>query len=186
MRLSFGLLPFAVGCASAFSASICQAQASPSVAGRAKHFIVAEMGANTTIGVGIRTGDRTDLVLQAGGSVSDESGTTLHSVSLRPALVRYWGSTESSVAPYLLLGLKAEWSELDLGGSPRSDRRIGAVAGIGMEWFPTQRVSLGGNIGVEALSVRTEGPVLLPGSDPVSTGYRIGTVSSGIRLRLFF
>lgn len=177
---------FVLAVASVFTASLGQAQASPSIAGRAKHSIVAEMGANTTIGVGIRTGARTDFVLQVGGSVSDESGTTLQSVSLRPALVRYWGSTESSVAPYLLLGLKAEWSELDLGGSPRSDRRIGVVAGVGMDWFPTQRVSLGGNIGVEALSVRTEGPVLLPGSDPVSSGYRIGTVSSGIRLRLFF
>ena len=183
MRFSLGFLPFVVGSLGALSASLCQAQAAPSVDGRGKHFIVAEAGANTSVGIGVRAGARTDVILEAGGRVSDGN----HSISLRPALKRYWGSTEGSVAPYLLLGLTAEWSRIELlSGSEATNRRLGGVAGIGLDWFPVQRVSVGGHIGVEALALRSEAPVLLPGTDPVTTGHEVGTISSGIRLRFFF
>jgi hypothetical protein len=187
MRLSFGLLPFVVGCATVFGASLCQAQASPSVEGRGKHSIAVQAGANTLVGLGVRTGTRTDVILEVGGRVSDGDGVNGHTIVVGPSLKRYWGSLDGSVAPYLLLGLRAEWSEFALGsGTPSTSRRIGGVAGLGLDWFPTQRVSVGGHLGVEALAVRSEGPTFVPGADPVSTGHEIGTFSSGVRLRLFF
>jgi hypothetical protein len=165
---------------------MAQAQASPSVDGRAKHSIVTEVGASTLIGVGLRVGTRTDLILEGGGRLSDGDGPDTRVFVLRPAIKRYLGSTAGSVAPYLLFGLKAEWTRSELGVSTLTTQDIGGTAGLGLEWFPTQRVSVGGNVGVELLAVRRESPSLLIGPDPVSTGYEIGTASSGIRIRLFF
>jgi hypothetical protein len=187
MRLSLRVLPFVVASVSALSASIGQAQSTPSVGGRGKHSISVQAGANTLVGLGVRTGTRTDVILEVGGRVSDGEGVNGHTIVVGPSLKRYWGSLDGSVAPYLLLGLRGEWSEFALGsGTPSTDRRIGGVVGLGLDWFPTQRVSVGGHLGVEALAVRSEGPTLVPGADPVSTGHEIGTFSSGVRLRLFF
>lgn len=186
MRLSLGLLPFVVGCASAFSASLCQAQASPSVEGRGKYSIGAEVGSNTLVGVGLRAGARTDIILEAGARVLDDGATQSRVVSVQPALKRYWGPTDGNVAPYFLLGLKAEWNRLEFGGSRGNSRKLGGLAGVGVDWFPMQRVSVGGHIGVEALAVRSEAPFSFPGPASETTGHEIGTFSSGLRLRLFF
>lgn len=187
MRASLlGLRLFIAGCATALGASLCQAQVAPSVEGRGKHFIVAEMFSNTSIGFGIRAGSRTDLMLDVVGRVFEEGDTQTQLISLRPSLKRYLGSTQGSVAPYLLLGLRAEWSRQDFGASSeRSSRALGVRAGVGVDWFPTQRVSLGGNIGVEGVALRSEGAPFA-GQDLVATGHEVGTFSSGVRLRLFF
>lgn len=177
---------FVLAVASVLTASLAQSQAAPSIEGRRTHFIVAEMFSNTSIGLGLRAGDRTDVMLELTGRVFEEGDTQTRMISLRPALKRYLGSTQGSVAPYLFLGLRAEWSWQEFGASPeRSSRALGGRAGVGVDWFPTQRVSLGGHVGVEAAALRSDGSPFF-GSDPVATGYEIGTFSSGVRLRLFF
>ena len=181
-----GPLAFTAGLVSLVAAPMAQAQASPSVDGRAKRSIVTGVGSSTLIGVGLRVGTRTDLILEGGGRLSDTDGTGARVFVLRPAIKRYLGATEGSVAPYLLVGVKAEWTRSDFGGSPITSQEIGGTVGLGLEWFPTQRVSVGGNVGVELLAVRRESSTSLGGTDPVSTGFEIGTASSGIRIRLFF
>lgn len=177
---------FVLATVSVLTASLCQAQAAPSVEGRGKHFIVAEMFSNTSIGFGLRAGERTDVMLEVTGRVFEEGDTQTRLISLRPALKRYLGSIDGSVAPYLFLGLRAEWGWQEFGPSPeRSSQILGGRAGVGVDWFPTQRVSLGGHMGVEAVALRSEGSPFV-GSDPIATGHEIGTFSSGVRLRLFF
>jgi hypothetical protein len=73
-----------------------------------------------------------------------------------------------------------------MGASSFTSQRIGGTAGLGLEWFPTQRVSVGGNVAVELLAVRREGSSPPIGPDPESSGHEIGTASSGIQIRLFF
>jgi len=181
-----GPLAFAAGLASLVAAPMAQAQATPSVDGRADRSIVTEVGSSLLIGVGLRVGTRTDLILDGGGRLSDIDGTGTRFFVMRPALKRYLGATDGSVAPYLLVGMKAEWTKSDFGGSSLATQRIGGTAGLGLEWFPTQRVSVGGNIGVELLALRRESSAPLGGPDPVATGSEIGTASSGIRIRMFF
>lgn len=174
----------ALGCA--LTATLAQAQADPSVGARAKHFIVLDVGSNTALGVGLRAGERTDVLLEGSVRLLDDGATSVRTVFLRPAIERYWGPTESSVAPYLLLGLKAEWVRFEGGLALASSlRRLGGMAGVGLDWFPIQRVSLGGHIGVEALAVRQDGSAFPPASD-VTTGHDVGTFASGVRFRLFF
>jgi hypothetical protein len=186
MRWSMGLVLFVAAWTATLTASDCEAQAAPSVDGRGKHFIVAETFSNTSIGFGLRAGDRTDVMLELAGRVFEDGGTRTRLVSLRPALKRYLGSTEGSVAPYLFLGLRADWSWRNFSDSPvQSSRALGGRAGVGVDWFPTQRVSIGGHVGAEAVALRSDG-TLLGGPDAVSTGHDVGTFSSGIRVRLFF
>jgi hypothetical protein len=176
----------AVGLVSLVAASMAQAQAAPSIDGRAKHSIAIETWSTGLVGIGLRVGDRTDLLLEAGGRLSERDGEDGRVLTLRPAIKRYLGPTDGSIAPYMLFGLKAEWTRGAFGTSPFTSQRIGGTADLGLEWFPTQRVSVGGHVGVELLALRSDSPSLLIGPDPVSTGYEIGTVSSGLRLRFFF
>jgi hypothetical protein len=171
----------------AFSPSLSRAQAEPSVGDRPGHFIVVEIGPTTSLGFGWRASPRTDVSLEGGVRVSDEGDNSSRAFSLRPALKWYLGSTEGSVAPYLTVGANAEWSRVEFGGGTTGDlRRLGGIVGIGLDWFPTQRVSLGGHIGLEALAIRREGPNFPPAPAEVITGHDVGTRSSGVRLRLFF
>lgn len=187
MRLAhLGLLAIAVGLVGLVAAPIAHAQTSPSVEGRAKHSIVTEVGASLLLGLSLRVGARTDFILEGGGRLSDEDGAGYRAIVMRPALRRYLGSTQGTLAPYVQVGMKAEWTRSDFGSSSVNTQRIGGTAGLGLEWFPTQRVSVGGNVGVELLAVRRESTLSLTGPEPVSTGHEIGTASSGIRIRLFF
>jgi len=177
----------ALTAASALVASLAQAQAEPSVGARAKHFIVFGVGQSTAVGVGLRAGTRTDVELEVSGRFIDDDVTSQRIVLLRPTLKRYLGPTARSVAPYLVFGLRAEWVESDSDFAPNaSSQRFGGLAGVGVDWFPGQRVSVGGHIGVEALSVRRDAPAIPPGSGEVRNGYELGTFASGVRFRLFF
>lgn len=176
-----------VAVASTLIASLAQAQGEPSVAARAKHFIVLDAGQSPAVGVGLRAGERTDLELDVSGRFLDDEVTSLRMVLLRPTLKRYLGPTTRSVAPYLVFGLSAEWSDSDSDFAPNaSTQRFGGLAGVGVDWFPAQRVSVGGHIGVEALAVRRDVPAILPGGSEERNGYEIGTFASGVRFRLFF
>lgn len=171
----------------AFSSSLCRAQAEPSVGERPQHFIIVEVGPTTSLGLGLRASPRTDVSLEGGVRVSDEGDNSSRVFSVRPAVKWYLGSTEGSVAPYPTVGASAEWSRVEFGGGTSGDlRRLGGIVGIGLDWFPTQRVSLGGHIGVEAMAIRREGPNFPPAPAEVITGHDIGTRSSGMRLRMFF
>lgn len=177
----------AVAVASVLVTSLAEAQAEPVVGARAKHFIVLDLGQSTAVGVGLRAGERTDLELEVSGRLLDDDVTSQRIVLLRPILKRYLGTTARSVAPYMVFGLRAEWVESDSDFAPNaSSLRLGGLAGVGVDWFPAQRVSVGGHIGFEALAVRRDVPAIPPGGSEERSGYEIGTFASGLRFRLFF
>lgn len=173
--------------ASALVASLAQAQDAPTVGARAKRFIVLDVGQSTAVGVGLRASARTDVELEVSGRFIDDEVTSQRIVLLRPTLKRYLGPTTRSVGTYLVFGLRAEWVESDSDFAPNaSSLRFGGLAGVGVDWFPAQRVSVGGHIGVEALAVRRDVPAIPPGGGDERNGYEIGTFASGVRFRLFF
>lgn len=176
----------AVACA-IFPAVGC-GQVEPSVSARGQQFIVLEVGSSTSLGFGLRAGARTDVLLEGGVRILDDGETYTRGVFVRPAVKRYWSSTDGTLAPYLTLGLRADWSRLRSGGAlRRNSRRLGGLIGVGLDWFPVQRVSFGGHVGLEILAVRLESPTGFPPTPPeVSEGHEVGTYSSGVRLRLFF
>jgi len=71
--------------------------------------------------------------------------------------------------------LEGEAQESDLSG-------FGGQLGVGVDWFPVQRVSIGGHVGVEGSSITREGVSFTAEEDV--TGF--STFNSGIRVHLYF
>ncbi len=71
--------------------------------------------------------------------------------------------------------LVGEAQEADLSG-------FGGQVGLGVDWFPVQRVSIGGHVGVEGFSSSREED----DSDVREDVTRFGTFNSGIRVQLYF
>jgi hypothetical protein len=181
-RLMVGIVPTLLALAS--SPVSGAAQDEPTLAARPGRAIVLGTGFGTTIGLDVRVGSRTDLVLETALRLADDDDNTTRVVLFRPALKRYWGSLDSRVATYLQIGAELGWSHIEQGpAAERNRREFGGLVGIGVDWLPIQRVSIGGHASVGLSVSRTEQSGLLnPGT---STGSNIGTASSGIRLRLY-
>jgi hypothetical protein len=168
-------------------ATTAHAQSDPTAADRPARSIGVEISSNSMLGVGFRVGERTDLLLDVGGRVADDGANETTNVLLRPMLKRYLGAIDRRVVPYFVIGARAEWTRIETDGALNSNfRRLGGLAGVGLDWFPAKQVSVGGHVGVDVVSLRRESTPFLPGDDEVSTGLEVGTFSSGVRLRLFF
>jgi hypothetical protein len=135
----------------------------------------------------MRLGDRTDLGLEGGLRTADDDDSSSWLVSLRPALKRYLGDSEAPVALYWVGGLLLTWTETELASLSvaTTHRELGAFMGLGLDWFPAERVSVGGHIAIEGAATRRRTPALGVPDSEVS-GYEVGTLSSGIRLQLYF
>ncbi|MGE0159083.1 MAG: hypothetical protein AB7T31_06680 [Gemmatimonadales bacterium] len=168
--------------ASAAQASAAQAQDTPRVIDRAAHAIVLGVGTTTTVGYAARVGARTDVGLEGSARLIDDDGDA-HAVAVRPWLARYWSSEDTDVAPYVVVGLVGTWTETGAGAFDASSRDLGGFLGIGLDWFPHRRVSVGGHLALEAVATRRTVP-LSPAQN--ARGFDIGTRSSGVRVRLFF
>jgi hypothetical protein len=132
------------------------------------------------IGYWLRIGERTDLGIV--GSLAYHSQPRTLSYSIGPAWKRY-GDVVGGIAPYTYLGLGlAGLSQRAQEDVSTSQLRAEAQAGVGMEWFPHPRISVGGHAGVRG------GPqwidVDLPGHDR-RTRWTASTFTSGIRLHLY-
>lgn len=158
---------------------------------RGSQGILVGVGDRATVGLWFRLGDRTDVGLEGFFSIADDdtdnAGGSTRVFGVRPAVKGYVGDSDASVAPYWIAGLSFEHSKVELGGAgDRTRRSIGGLVGVGLDWFPAERVSVGGHVGLEGAATRTTVPPVLPGSDDETSGYELGTLSSGIRLQIWF
>ncbi len=157
------------------------AQDAPSPLDRRDHSILLGIGETTNVGYWIRVGERTDVGIEGGFSFIEEDGSDVSTLSAILSLKRYWSPAESPVAPYTILGIRASWSDLLSTGN----EEYGAFGGIGLDWFPVQRVSIGGHLGLRASLTQRTSPVF-GGGEEEHDGWVVRTVSSGIRLQLYF
>jgi len=179
-------LVLAVALSSAFSQMVL-AQAEPRVVDRGAHSISIGVGSSSSLGYWLRIAERTDLGLEVGVRIADDDDTYLRSLSFRPGIKRYLSSSESDFAPYVSFGAIAVWSRLDSGGAIDLDARdLGGFVGVGLDWFPVDRVSLGGHIGLEGRLTRRDQLGSSPLPDENVSGYDVATYSSGLRCQFFF
>lgn len=168
--ICFSLLPLAV-----------TAQDAPSALERPDHSILLGVGETTNLGYWMRVGDRTDAGVEGGFSIVEEGGSDATAIAASLSLKRYWSPAESTVAPYSILGIRA----LSTDGLISESREYGAFGGVGLDWFPAQRVSIGGHLSLRASLTRRTSP-LFAGGEEDHNGWMVRTVSSGIRLQLYF
>ncbi len=134
-------------------------------------------------GVWIFISDRTTLGLlgtldweseDRGGPRNDRSHLT---VGLGPA-VKWYLPPIRRVAPYWHGGLGfSHTRRSEEGEEDRTSRSVGLDGGFGVDWFPVDRMSVGGWTGLRFTSGRAE-------NDDTST--RLRTLTTGLRVHFYF
>jgi hypothetical protein len=125
--------------------------------------------------VGVTTGFRYASQQGSGGDWTNQWDLTV-----RPGLKRHV-AVSGPVVPHWRGGLAFGVA----GGTARSrSHHVGASAGFGADWFPYDRVSIGGHMGVEAGYSRVN--VVSLGTDTARGAWNLGTTRSALTLQLFF
>jgi hypothetical protein len=183
MRHSLFVVPLAL-LAAATAAAAQNAQA------RAMHTFV--VSAAPGIGLFWRHSDATDLGLFLTGSVLSQDGQSRDAIAIEPTLRRYW-RPDDRLTPYTHLALVGSWTD------QKSDNTIGTVenrtlalgieAGLGLEWFPIERVSIGGHAGVKLQQawLRNVTP-MISGPQVIQNQHQrtASTFQSGMQVRFYF
>jgi hypothetical protein len=112
-----------------------------------------------------------NLGINVGLSLDKQPNNTNYDILLAPAIKSYL-KTSGVITPYYYGQLNFR---LTSQGGNSQDPELGLAGGFGVEWFPTQRFSIGGHTGVGI-------DVLRRGGDPV----RIGTFTSGLSAQFYF
>lgn len=121
----------------------------------------------------------------------DHNHSDFHTYQFRPGIKHYL-LPEKAVSPYLYGAVIGKYGNNSSSQtSPTSRTKIytaGVQGGVGLEWFPTQSLSIAGHVGAIAQYERSYST----NSNTLGTisnndeGYAIGTISSGILLILYF
>ncbi len=123
----------------------------------------------------------------------DGHGFTSTQVGIAPA-IKLYASTNAPLLPYVYGEASVSFGSARTvaDGPPGEEliseqnvRTLGVVIGLGMDWFPVERVSVGGHAGLEAQWRRYE---YESGATefPPQTGSTIGTFNSGLRVHFYF
>lgn len=174
-------------------AGAAHAQDAADSAGTHDNALSLGFGNGSAIGLWHRFSPRLQLGLEVAadrnttqipGSGSDpERQTTL---SIQPA-VKLYGANLGPLRPYGYAALRAQWATHDFNGDANhfTTHGFGGGVGIGIDWFPVERVSIGGHAGVNALWSRDRmSSTGFPDTKVSHTDF--GTFDSGLRVQLFF
>jgi hypothetical protein len=106
--------------------------------------------------------------------------------------IKHYLAPEKAVSPYLygaIIGRYGENSSDNTNSTWRSENyALGVQGGIGLEWFPVQRVSIAGHVGViaEYEKNRSRNSSGINSFTSNDEGFTIGTINSGFLLNLYF
>lgn len=114
------------------------------------------------------------------GDSEDDDVRSLTSLTLRVPLRHALESGHPDILPYLLAGPSLSLVRSDT--HPESTG-FGAFAGLGVEWFPVERVSVGGYAALEAVRVRRDATGPFPAG--TETLVQVRTWSSVLRMQFY-
>lgn len=154
------------------------------------YMITDNMNLGVNLGFGIESQTVVSNYDQDNQSSTSRTGFDL---LLAPAL-RYYLTSDSSVAPYILGQMnfhKYFDGDNDTSADPSDENfngdlqpELSLVGGFGVEWFPVERFSIGGHVGLGIDLVRQN---RFTGSNTLTeNGLRIGTFTSSINANLYF
>ena len=145
------------------------------------------------LGINLGLGIESTKTIQNFDTDNEESTqTTGFDLLLAPA-IRYYLMNESSVAPYILGQInfhKFFDGDNDTSADPTEENfnselqpELALVGGFGLEWFPVERFSIGGHIGLGIDILRQN---QLNGTTLTKNGLRVGTFTSALTANLYF
>lgn len=144
--------------------------------------------ANVGLEVDLNWSDGDQEIQQSGLTVRAE-GTTW-SLAVGPSL-RWYGSRMGPVSPYLRTKVSVGWerSHLEVNGERRSEDETFTVLGslaIGAEWYPVERLGIGGHTGVAWTTSDIESRNLANESSSDSATSNVRTFRSGLVVSFYF
>ena len=152
------------------------------------------VGGGTYVGLWRDVSPRVRAGVEVGTELSriagDDGEEDYTSVLVQPA-VKVFSAADGDLRPYTLLALYAQqYGQRQENADPSFEneyrrRELGARVGVGLEWTPASRVTVGGHVGASAgyLDATTQSTL---GEDGDADGWAARTFSSGIVVHLFF
>lgn len=161
--------------------------------------ILLNVGAEPTVGLYTFVSPTLQIGIELGASLVElsddetEESQEESSVRIAPALKVYTGAAGAFrpyafVSPFVELGQTTQEAQfLDETFEVVVDTRtFGGEVGFGLDWFPASRVSVGGHVGLGGgfTSVESEEDF---GEEPINLdGTFLSTLTSGVRVQLYF
>jgi hypothetical protein len=142
-------------------------------------------------GVGMfwRHSPATDLGLFVNAHVQGGDDSDLQAISILPTLVRFHALSDR-FSPYttFALGVTFDRRSLDLGTEVRTSKSYGPTAqvGLGLEWFPLERISVGGHAGLRAVYSRATQSETEFSEEASEDRWSLGTFTSALQARIHF
>ncbi|HEX7117674.1 MAG TPA: hypothetical protein VF212_02745 [Longimicrobiales bacterium] len=119
---------------------------------------------------------------------SDEDALTDWGITAGPAIKRYFPWTSGPVAPFFYGGVNLSWRSNDLGGGGTVERTLGLglSGGVGVEWFPTRQISIGGYTGLHAGYSRETQENEALDLEASRSAFNLNTFRSSLTLHIYF
>jgi hypothetical protein len=144
---------------------------------RGKHSLLLSLYSGPQIGYWVRQSDRTDFGLEVGGFGDFGDDSKQFGLTATPGLKHYHSSV-GPLTPYTYVGVPISYMRSSVGESAVvSSFGAGGIFGLGLDWFPSSRVSIGGHAQLSAVFTDYDGP-----NHVIS----IRTATSGVRVHLYF
>lgn len=139
------------------------------------------------IGYWHKVSDRTDIGLDFELYYGNGDYSEYQRYVLEPA-VKYYLLPTAAASPYVYAGLIGSYFRGESDMSVGKGYSAGAMGGIGLDWFPVERLSIGGHVGVRGQYHwdRQSSDNGLSSYSRNDDGFTVGTFNSGIRVNLFF
>lgn len=165
------------------AALLAASTAAAQEAGRPAHSLSVRVAASPAVGVWTRVAPGADFGLEVGLSRGDHDDDSSTGISVSPGL-KLFTRADGPVWPYVFAGARLERQEQAMGDASADVTSWGGQVGFGVDWYPADRLSVGGHVGLGA--ARTEGDVLPQLGGPEADVWEIGTFRSGIRIHFYF
>lgn len=149
-------------------------------------------------GVGMfwRQSSANDVGIFLRGSVTSQDNQDRGNISIEPTLRHYW-RPQARLTPYTHVALVGTWTRLKAEnasnfGTMTNETRtlaLGIEAGLGLEWFPIERVSIGGHAGLMVSRAWVRSTTSLPAGPPTVQNQHqttVATLLSGLEVRFYF
>jgi hypothetical protein len=145
---------------------------------RGQHSLLVSTNGSSQIGYWVRKSDRTDIGLEVGGFGDFGRGQRQLGVTATPALKHYLSAT-GPFTPYTYVGIPLSYQRAssDLSGAATHQYGVGGVFGLGLDWFPWSRLSLGAHAALSGVYIKPNGDGGI---------FSVRTYTSGIRAQLYF
>lgn len=179
-----------------FTALACVLAAAPLAAQDAPRAtsVSLNLGGGTAIGLWRDVSPRVRAGVEVGTDVSrlgsDEGEDELANMLVRGSLKIFSGA-DGALHPYTLVGVYAEqFGQRQSSTDPAFEneyrrREVGAQVGLGLEWRPLTRVTVGGHVGIQG-GYRESTLDSTLGDEVEADGWAARTFGSGLVVHLFF